>query len=180
MPSSHRALAFRIASVFMLASARPGAAQSTSCSRPTASVALSGSAVDSLKGNYRIEMIADGPGKARVSGTLTLWNNHEQYIPLLGRAHIALDSVGAAYMIPLGSFDAERHDVFAFKSAEGLQLTVGRPVVRGGKMFDGAGTDLLVRARSATGFSGSWSASSGPTSYHAEGYFCATRIKDWS
>jgi hypothetical protein len=176
--SSCRVLALLLASAAMLSNTPPAAAQSGSCTRPSASITLSDIAVDSLAGTYRIEMIADVPRRARVEGTLTLWKNYEEHIPLLGRAHIALDSVGATYMIPMGSFDRERHDVFALNFSDGLQLIVGRPVVRGGKMNDGAGTELLIRGTTATGFVGTWSASSGPTTYRAAGYFCAVRSKE--
>lgn len=151
-----------------------------------------------LSGSYRLVMTATA-GHARggrVRGTLTLARRpgpqpsrgmlgipidlaREQ--PFFGTASISLRAVGAVTMGTLASADplapgaainveTDDHDRPVLALGLGSERNDQRSFI-----MDGALTEMRIRRVGPRGFSGGWTASSGYTTYHAAGTFCAVR-----
>lgn len=152
---------------------------------PSASTSLpAGASVATLAGRYRLALAAtSGPGSgSRVEGELTLAPAPgEMVAALVGRASVAVESVGALKLGDLGSSDPMRPGVLVFEQAgdgpRRILLRLGSEANRRDMQpFESGYTVLEVREMTDDGFRGSWR--SGVRETEAEGYFCAARTGD--
>jgi hypothetical protein len=122
--------------------------------------------------HWNLTLIRDSTPTRAVGGQVVFYPDFDALPRILGRAQIALDSVGGTYEPIFGSFDSLRHDVLLANDGSGTTLVIGRGRAAHG---DGGGTFLDVNAQRGDTLTGTWSARYGVGGQARMGYFCLVR-----